>query len=185
MNFSIDLLIKQMSYKLKLAISLFCFLVISASVSAQIPEGFSDRYIRVAEIGQLVDSVNVWGDVSSSGRYLIPEDTKLPELISFSFGFVQQRQSGRDASVGGEKQEIEVKVSRYDRDQQMVEVAYFRYRNYDPEPVEMFEFDLQNNDLVTVNVSRVTTFTDYVGVIAPILGTLATSILLIERLRGD
>jgi len=173
-----------MYYKIKVAVFFFCFLLISASVSAQIPEGFSDRYIRVAEIGQLVDSVNVWGDVSSSGRYLIPEDTKLPELISFSFGFVQQREQ-RVASIGGKKQEIEVKVSRYDQDQRMVEIAYFRYRNYDPEPIEMFEFDLQNNDLVTVQVSRVPTFTDYVGVIAPILGTLATSILLIERLRGD
>jgi hypothetical protein len=174
-----------MYYKIKVAVSFFCLLLISVSVNAQVPEGFGDRYIRVAEIGQLVDSVNVWGDVNSSGRYLVPEDTKLPELISFSFGFTEQRQSGRDGSLGGEKQEIEVKVSRYDQEQRMVEVAYFRYRNYDPEPVEMFEFDLQNNDLVTVNVSRVPTFTDYVGVIAPILGTLATSILLIERLRGD
>lgn len=174
-----------MPYKLKFSM-LIVFLSLSAvSAAAQIPEGFGDRYIRVAEIGQLVDSVNVWGDVNSSGRYLVPEDTKLPELISFSFGFTQQRQQGRDASVTGKKQEIEVKVSRYDQDQRMVEVAYFRYRNYDPEPVEMFEFDLQNNDIVTVKVDRVPSFTDYVGIIAPILGTLATSILLIERLRGD
>ena len=175
-----------MYYKLKIAVVFFCLLMISASAYAQVPEGFGDRFIRIAEIGQLVDSVNVWGDVSSSGRYLVPEDTKLPELISFSLGFTSDRGGGRrDASIGGEKREIEVKVSRYDRDQRMVEIAYFRYRNYDPEPIEMFEFDLQNNDLVTVNVSRVPTFTDYVGVIAPILGTLATSILLIERLRGD
>src|SRR6056297_1641434 len=173
-----------MYYKLKVAVSFFCLLMISASAYAQVPEGFGDRYIRVAEIGQLVDSVNVWGDVSSSGRYLVPEDTKLPELISFSFGFTEQR-GQRDVSVGGEKKEYEVKVSRYDRNEQIVEVAYFRYRNYDPEPIEMFEFDLQNNDLVTINVSRVPAFTDYVSVIAPILGTLATSILLIERLRGD
>jgi len=173
-----------MSIKFKAGLLTFILCLITGSAYAQIPEGFSDRYIRVAEIGQLVDSVNVWGDVNSSGRYLIPEDTNLPELISFSFGFIEQREQ-RGASVGGEKKEVEVKVSRYDRDQRMVEVAYFRYRNYDPEPIEMFEFDLQNNDLVTVNVSRVPTFTDYVGVIAPILGTLATSILLIERLRGD
>lgn len=163
---------------------LFILIITSSVVSAQVPEGFGDRFIRVAEIGQLVDSVNVWGDVSSSGRYLVPEDTKLPELISFSLGFTQQREA-REPSVGGKKREIEVKVSRYDREDRIVEVAYFRYRNYDPEPIEMFEFDLQNNDLVTVQVSRVPSFTDYVGIIAPILGTLATSILLIERLRGD
>jgi hypothetical protein len=172
-------------YLRKASILLFLMLI-STSAFAQVPEGLGDRYIRIAEIGQLVDSVNVWGDVTSNGRYLIPEDTNLPELISFSLGFREERGGGRrDASVGAQKQEYEVKVSRYDQEQQIVEVAYFRYRNYDPEPIEMFEFDLQNNDLITVQVSRVPTFTDYVGVIAPILGTLATSILLIERLRGD
>ena len=156
----------------------------ATAIYAQFPDALGERFIRVAEPGQLVDSVNVWGDVGSSGRYLIPEDTKLPELISFSFGFAQLRQD-RDASIGGKKIEVEVKVSRFDADRRLVEVAYFRYRNYDPEPVEMFEFDLQNNDVITVQVSRVPSFTDYVGIIAPILGTLATSILLIERLRGD
>ena len=163
---------------------LLLFLLSATAIQAQFPDAIGERFIRVAEPGQLVDSVNVWGDVNSGGRYLIPEGTKLPELISFSFGFTQLRQE-RDASIGGKKVEVEVKVSRYDEDRRLVEVAYFRYRNYDPEPVEMFEFDLQNNDLVTVQVSRVPSFTDYVGVIAPILGTLATSILLIERLRGD
>ena len=163
---------------------LLLFLLSATAVHAQFPDAIGERFIRVAEPGQLVDSVNVWGDVNSGGRYLIPEGTKLPELISFSFGFTQLRQE-REASIGGKKVEVEVKVSRYDADRRLVEVAYFRYRNYDPEPVEMFEFDLQNNDVVTVQVSRVPSFTDYVGVIAPILGTLATSILLIERLRGD
>lgn len=164
---------------------LLLFLLSATAVQAQFPDALGERFIRVAEPGQLVDSVNVWGDVGSSGRYLIPEGTKLPELISFSFGFTQLREGGRDANIGGKKREIEVKVSRYDAERRLVEVAYFRYRNYDPEPVEMFEFDLQNNDIVTLQVSRVPSFTDYVGVIAPILGTLATSILLIERLRGD
>lgn len=168
-----------------LTITALLFAVVTVSVAqAQIPEGAGDRYIRVAEMGQLVDSVNVWGDVSSSGRYLVPEDTNLPDLLSFSLGYTQPRER-REGAVGGGKHEVEVKVSRFDREDRIVEVAYFRYRNHDPEPVELFEFDLQNNDIVTVKISRVPTFTDYVGVIAPILGTLATSILLIERLRGD
>ena len=79
-----------MSIKFKAGLLTFILCLITGSAYAQIPEGFSDRYIRVAEIGQLVDSVNVWGDVNSSGRYLIPEDTNLPELISFSFGFIEQ-----------------------------------------------------------------------------------------------
>ncbi|WP_340106411.1 hypothetical protein [Rhodohalobacter sp. 8-1] len=167
------------------ATTLLLFAVLTVSVAqAQFPEGTGDRYIRIAEMGQLVDSVNVWGDVSSSGRYLVPEGTNLPDLISFSLGYTQLRDR-RDGSVGAQEQMIEVKVSRFDNTERVVEVAFFRYRNRDPEPIELFEFDLQNNDIVTLKISRVPTFTDYVRVIAPILGTLATSILLIERLRGD
>lgn len=164
----------------------FLFLLLytlSVVAHAQIPEGMGDRYIRVAEMGELVDSVNVWGDVNSGGRYLIPEDTKLPELISYSFGYAQLR--GRDSDIDWAKTQIEVKVSRFDENSRLVEVAFFRYRYHDPEPVEMFEFELQNNDVVTLQVRRRPSLTDYVGVIAPILSTVATSILLIERLSGD
>ncbi|MDX1638210.1 MAG: hypothetical protein R3281_09585 [Balneolaceae bacterium] len=150
---------------------------------AQIPEDFrSSRYIRVAEAGELADSVNVWGDVTNSGRYIVPEGTTLPDLISFSFGYNQLR--GREASIDWTKTLIEVKVSRYDSRDKLVRVAFFRYRYHDPEPVEMFEFDLQNNDIVTLQTRRRPSFTDYVGVVAPVVSVVATSILLIENLRN-
>jgi hypothetical protein len=148
-------------------------------VQAQFPEGLSDRYIRVAEMGELVDSINVWGDVGSSGRYLVPEGTNLPDLISFSFGYTAL---GREATIDWAKTQLEVKVSRYDRSRRIVDVAFFRYQYHDPEPVEMFEFELQNNDIVTLQVRRRPSLTDYVGVIAPVIGVVATSLLLLERL---
>lgn len=153
------------------------------STHAQMAEGTGDRYIRVAEIGELADSVNVWGDVGSSGRYIIPERTTIPELLSFSFGYMQLR--GRDANIDWAKTQIEVKISRYNEDRKRIDVALFRYRYHDPEPVEMFEFDLQNNDIVTVQVRRRPSLTDYVGVVAPVIGVVATSLLLIENLRGN
>jgi hypothetical protein len=158
-------------------------LILPISSYAQMAEGAGDRYIRVAEIGELADSVNVWGDVGSSGRYIVPEETTIPELISFSFGYTQLR--GNDTSIDWAKTQIEVKVSRYNKNRKMVEVALFRYRYHDPEPVEMFEFDLQNNDIVSVQVKRRPAFTDYVGVVAPVIGVVATSFLLIENLRGN
>lgn len=150
---------------------------------SQIPEGTGDRYIRVAEIGELADSVNVWGDVGSSGRYIVPEEITLPELISFSFGYAQLR--GNTSNIDWSKTQIEIKVSRYNENRKAVEVAFFRYRYHDPEPVEMFEFDLQNNDIVSLQVRRRPSFTDYVGVIAPVIGVIATSFLLIENLQGN
>lgn len=160
------------------------FMLIPILVQAQFSEDFtSDRYYRVAEAGELADSINVWGDVGSAGRYLVPEGTKLPDLISYSFGFAQLR--GRDTNMDWSKTQIEVKVSRYVRNEKLVEVAFFRYHYHDPEPVEMFEFDLQNNDIVTLQVRRKPSLTDYVNVVAPVISVIATSFLLIENLRGN
>jgi hypothetical protein len=159
-------------------------LFIAVPAQAQLPETLSDRYIRVAEMGELVDSVNVWGDVGSSGRYLIPEGTNIPDLISFSFGFGQQRGGGSQGNIDWTKTQIEIKVSRFDENRKVVEVAYFRYLYHDPEPVEMWEFDLQNNDIITVRVRNKPSFNDYIGVVAPVISIIATSFLLIENLRN-
>jgi hypothetical protein len=163
----------------KIFFTLLILLLTSSIGVAQFPEQLSDRYIRVAEMGELVDSINVWGDVGSAGRYLVPEGTNLPDLISFSFGYLGPR--GLD--IDWAKTQIEVKVSRYDADRRFVEVAYFRYRYHDPEPIELWEFELQNNDVVTLQVRRRPSLTDYIGVIAPVLSVLTTSILLWDRLR--
>lgn len=159
------------------------FLLLPTLLKAQFSDDQAERYIRVAETGELADTVNVWGDVGSAGRYIIPVGTSLPELISFSFGYTELR--SRESDIDWSKTQIEVKVSRYNRNNKLVDVALFRYQFQDPEPVEMFEFDLQNNDIVTLQVSRKPSFTDYVNVVAPVVSVLATSILLIENLRGN
>ncbi len=142
-----------------------------------------DRYIRVAELGQLVDSVNVWGDINTAGRYLIPEGTNITEMISFGGGYNTLR--GREAELDWSQVHLEIKVSRLNEDREAMEVAYFRYRYHDPEPVEMFDFVLQNNDIVTVQLRRKPSLRDYVQVIGTTLGAIATSLLLYERLRND
>ena len=139
------------------------------------------NFIRVAELGQLVDSVNVWGDISRAGRYLIPEGTTVQEMISLGMGYNTIR--GREAELDWSKVIVEVKVSRLEQSQRRMDTTYFRYRFHDPEPVEMFDFRLQNNDIITVQVRRRPGFIDYLRVVGPILGTLGTSIVLYERLR--
>lgn len=170
-------------FNLKWIVLIGTICMLPTLAQAQIEEGLSDRYIRVAETGQLADTVNVWGDVGNSGRYIIPVETTLPELISFSMGYTQLR--GRESDINWAKTQIEVKVSRYNQEEKLVDVALFRYMYQDPEPVEMFEFDLQNDDIVTLQVSRRPSFGDYVDVVAPVVSVLATSILLIENLRGN
>ncbi len=162
-----------------ISISIAILLITIPSAYSQFPEDLSDRYIRVAEAGELVDSINVWGDVGSAGRYLVPEGTNLPDLISFSFGYLGPR--GLD--IDWAKTQVEIKVTRYKPEERFVETAFFRYRFHDPEPSELWEFELQNNDVVTLQVRRRPSLTDYLGVIAPVLSVLTTSILLWDRLR--
>lgn len=142
----------------------------------------ADQLIRIAEMGQLVDSVNVWGDINRSGRYLVPEGTTIVEMISYGMGYNTLR--GREAELDWSKVILEVKVSRRIQAQRIIEVAYFRYSHQDPEPIEMFEFELQNNDIITVQLRRRPSFRDYLQVFAPTLGAVATTILLFERLTG-
>lgn len=143
----------------------------------------ADQLIRIAEMGQLVDSVNVWGDINRAGRYLVPEGTNLTELISYGMGYNTLR--GREAELDWSEVILEVKVSRLNAQDRIMEVAFFRYAYHDPEPVEMFEYRVQNNDIVTVQMRRRPSFRDYLSVIGPALSAIATSILLIERLSRD
>jgi len=165
-----------------LSTCIFILFINSNELYAQAGQG-GDRFIRIAELGELVDSVNVWGDVNSAGRYLVPEGTDVTQLVSYALGYNTLR--GREAELDWSAVSLEIKISRLNRNDQLVEIAYFRYRYHDPEPIEMFDFILENNDIVTLQLRRKPSLRDYVQVIGSTIGALATSLLLIERLRGD
>lgn len=139
-----------------------------------------ERIIRVAEPGQLADTLNVWGDVGSPGRYLVPRNTTLPELISYSFG--PRTISDQQTQLDWSKMRIEVNISEYNVNTGMEEITSFRYRLNEPLPEGMRTFDLENNQVVALQVKRRPSFVDYMRVIGPIVSTVATSILIIDRL---
>ena len=155
---------------------------VTNDLSAQQQNG-GDGFIRVAEFGQLVDSVNVWGDINTAGRYLIPEGTNVVEMISYGRGYNTLR--GRETELDWSAVHLEIKVSRLNDNQEEMEVAYFRYRYHDSEPIEMYDFILENNDIVTVQLRRKPSLRDYVQIVGTTLGAIATSLLLIERLRDN
>lgn len=141
----------------------------------------AERIIRIAEPGEFADTLNVWGDVNSPGRYLIPRSTTLPELISYSFGPTSFRNN--ETELNWSKLRLEIKVSRYNQNDKSVSVRTFNYRYKDPEPAELFEYNLQNNDIITLQVKRRPAFIDYVRVIAPVVSSAAAGFLIVERLR--
>ena len=140
--------------------------------------------IRIAEPADIADTLNVWGDISIPGRYLVPKDLKLPELISYARGPIS---IGRDeTTIDWSEVRLDISVSRFENSENgggREEVARFRYHYNKPLPEGMREFKLQNNDVIGIRVRRRPNFRDYVTVIGPAISAIATSLIIIDRLR--
>ena len=178
-------------YKIFTKVSLLLlFLVqISVSTSAQTQQRFTsqqfrlaERIIRIAEPGQLADSVNIWGDVGSAGRYVIPKGTNLTKLISYSFGPRTLRDG--QTELDWSKMRVEINIQEYSVEDGVQGVKKFRYRFEDPIPEGMSDFVIKNNQTITVRVKRKASFRDYVQVIAPVISALATTIIAFDRVRN-
>jgi hypothetical protein len=142
----------------------------------------ADRIVRIAEPGEFADSVNVWGDVGSSGRYLIPMGTSLNDLISYSGGLrtIRDGQTNLDWS----KMRIEIYIHEYDEYNNMDKVDEFKYRFEEAFPVEMWGYTVKNNQTITVRVKRRPSFRDYLGVFASTISAVASTVILLDRLNN-
>jgi hypothetical protein len=138
-----------------------------------------ERIIRIAEPGQLVDSVNVWGDIGSSGRYLVPEGTTLPKLISYAFGprTLRDGQTNLDWS----QMRVEINIQEIDENNQVVNIKKFKYLFEKKFPEGFSGYIVQNNQTITIRIKRKPSFRDYLGVIAPVISSVATTLLIIDR----
>lgn len=171
-----------------LAVTLFA-VIQSDTVEAQTQQlttsqqfRLGERIIRIAEPGELVDSVNVWGDVGSAGRYLVPKGTNLAKLISYSFG--PRTLQGTETQIDWSKMRVEINIQDYDVEDGAKELTKFRYRFEEPFPEGMKEFMLKNNQTVAIRVKRKPAFRDYLSIVASTLSALATTIILLDRLSG-
>lgn len=167
---------------LTLAGSSVCFAQVNGGRQLNRSQQFrlGSRIIRVAEPGQLADTVNVWGDINSPGRYLIPTNTTLPELISYALGPSTIRNG--QTQLNWSKRRVEVSISQKTPNKNKDVVKTFTYKFDQPLPEGMRTFDLENNQVVTVQVKRRPSFSDYLGIIAPVISAVATGVLLVLRL---
>jgi hypothetical protein len=78
---------------------------------------------------------------------------------------------------------VEINISEYNAESGMDEVQNFKYKFNEPLPQGMRQFNLKNNQVVAIQVKRRPSFVDYVRVVAPVLSSIATGFLIIERLR--
>jgi hypothetical protein len=138
-----------------------------------------ETIIRVAEVGQLADSVHVWGDVNVAGVYVVPRGATLAQVISYSRG--PSRYFTSETVLDWSKLRIEVTVSPQEDGSTGGKTYTFRYN--EPLPKGMTQYVIQNNDVVMVELKRKPAFVDWVRVIAPAVSTVATTILIIQNLR--
>lgn len=138
------------------------------------------RIIRIAEPGELADSVNVWGDLESTGRYLLPKGTTIVELLSYSGGMSTLRSGQTD--LDWSKMRVEINVHNYSRGGGSQLLASYKYRFEEPFPVDMWNFVLKNEHTITVRVKRKPSFRDYLGVFASTVSAVASTIILLDRL---
>jgi len=162
---------------------LFALLFTSSPLYAQLGlGGGNEALINLVEPGQLADTVNVWGDVGRTGRYLVPRDITVVQLLSYAGGPGSLRQNlGRNPSSLFSQTMVRVTISKYDKQANREVSKHFSFKYHDRVPEEFRTYDLSNEEVISVQVERKPTFLDYVGVIGPILGTLTTSYLFYDR----
>lgn len=139
--------------------------------------------VRIAEPGQLADTLNLWGDVSAPGRYIVPRGTTVPELISYARGPISLRTG--ETTLDWSEVRLDITISRFNDETGMEEVETFRFKYNEPVPDELRDFKLESDDLVSLQVRRRPIFRDYVQVVAPALSLLLNAILLYDRARGN
>jgi len=142
----------------------------------------AEGFVRVAEPGQIADTLNIWGDVSLPGRYIIPRRTNVADLISFARG-PMRFQTG-ETQLDWSRVRLDIAVSRFDSE--LGEQAFrFRYDYNQPMPDGMRDFILHNNDLISIQTRRKPIFIDYVRVIAPTLSIILSTILIYDRFASN
>jgi hypothetical protein len=169
-------------------LTIFLFGLIAETQAQTIREGqqlqysqmfrMAEGFVRIAEPGQIADTLNIWGDVSMPGRYMVPRRTNVADLISFARGPIRF-QSG-ETQLDWSRVRLDIAISRLDNENG--EQAFtFRYDYNKPMPDGMRQFTLQNNDLISIQTRRRPIFIDYVRVIAPTLSLILTTILIYDR----
>lgn len=170
---------------IKLTIRLIAVLLFLITFNSTIYAQFQNNnvnqaLIRLVEPGQLADTVNVWGDVGRTGRYLVPRDITIVQLLSYAGGPGNIRQNNNNAIFGSTR--IKVSISKYDSNTNREVAKHFSFKYSDRIPEEFRTYDLSNEEVISIQVERKPTFLDYIGVIGPVLGAITTSYFVYDRI---
>jgi len=168
------------------AAALCLFILIPAVADAQITQTQAFRlgegYIRIAQPGQVADTLSVIGDLNSPGRYIVPRGMKIDEVLAHARGPIGTRFSSEN--IDWNKIRVETTISRYSRETRRAESTTFAFRYNDTYPAEMWEFELKNGDVIAVEVKRKAAFIDWLRVFSTVVSATATTIIVVDRLSN-
>lgn len=170
---------------------LLFLLLVLLSISAQtniskaqnIPSNLfrmAEGFVRIAEPGVFADTLSILGDVNAPGRYIVPRETKVHELLGYARGAVQQRNIVQN--IDWSKLRIEITVSKPNPANGRRTSQTFKFRYNEQYPEEFTELSLGNDDIVSVEIKRKPAFVDWLRVVSSIVGTTATAIIIVDRL---
>jgi len=142
----------------------------------------AEGIVRVAEPGELADTLNIWGDVSAPGRFIVPRGTTLPDLMSYARGPV--RINTGETLLDWSEMRLTITVSRMDSSGKEISIRH-RYVYNEPMPADIRTFRVRNGDLVSVQARRKPTWRDYLGVVSPTVSLALSAILLYDRATRD
>src|SRR5690625_7058893 len=110
----------------------------------------SEGCVRIAEPGQITDTLSVWGDISAPGRYVVPRGTKVHELISYARGPIASRTAGQNLDWSNVR--IQISVSRYNPSTGTESVQKFTHRYNQPYPAAFRDSHLVCHALLSVEL---------------------------------
>lgn len=138
--------------------------------------------VRIAPPGVLADTVNVWGSVGRAGRFLVPRNTTIPQVLSYSGGpeIGSRNQAGvfRFFSLP----QIEVYVNRFDLNKNEETVKIFTYKYREPFPQGMRDYSLQNGEFLTVHIRQRPSIFEYLTFTASMITSLLGVYFVIDRI---
>lgn len=126
--------------------------------------------VRIAEPGEIADSINVWGDVQNSGRFMVPRGTSLAKMISYAGGPVLFRTG--DTVIDWSVVKLEISITKTDSSSKKAPFKRIVFSYAESVPSIFNEIYLDNNDIVILQVKRERNWRDFLQVIGPIASTI-------------
>ena len=126
--------------------------------------------------GQLADTLSLWGNTGLNGRILVPRDMSLVQLLSYAGGPGNAQIAGGGYSIGRQlnwsHEKVYVRIDRWDNRQQRFNLTTFTFQDNKPLPVALHEFQLHNNDVISVQVRQKPSPLDYIQVFGITIGSV-------------